>query len=809
MGQSGQNKPKETPKRDQDVSKWKPNDYLNAKKENDPRLLEAVRFIASTKRYAGNEKVTLVLIKLLTAEKPKEEPKKDTAKKNTRQGGPGMGGPGMGESGMGMGPGMGMEGGYGQRNQVPRLKKDAIEAVVLALLTNGTKPAKQALRDVVLGKLKTDDDTVATTACLRALTSDLSPENEAVLFQALTEAEKLRVPDKKSNIRQPGMMPGGYGGEFGGGYGTSGKLSADALRGMTLKLVEPIASGDFRKKLAQYSLVSNKNMTPSAFAAISSMLMKPHPNNVDPQLLLFQSDRPAALIKAKLAGYFTEYSATALGHYLGVYKQKKVTKPTTKHNWGAKTGQAPKKTGWGQPGGNTAGGNTAGGNTAGGNTGWGNSPAPGRTPPAMGEGGPMNPMGEFGGEMGGMRPGYGNSPASAKSTRELMATDPQMPARIAKKLWSPAMTRFIGVHLAQASSLDEAAVLIPLARTMPVDDVRARLHRVMQTHWEGGSRPFLSGVKLPTGGGMGMGPGGMPGGGMGMEGMGHGGMGPGGMPGGGANGQFDKQVCDPGFLVLVKMLPIRLDKTGRGTKKTGRTPQPGRMMGEGGMGGPGMGGPGMGGNGGQSPVADWQKVHESLLYLFCKAFSNAASINRNAPAIGTLPIDLHSDQNVVARYDVKWPESAPKGSDAKLDPVEIHYVRIAETGDPGKVWNAYSRALKTKGRMLQQDRVALLDTVKEGSAPGRKLSVDVLITRQQPGMAAAQPTDRKSKKKPSEPLVIEILTIEMKDPAPPAPKAASDKAAKPGKKSDKDTESEKARRRKELKEKAAAARLKR
>ncbi len=776
MNPMGQNQPSQAPKRAEDVSKWKPTDYIDAKKENDPRLIEAVHNFTKTKKYVGNKKVALVLIKLLTA----EEPQKDAAD-NTRPGGPGMGGPGMG---MESGPR-----GYGSKSQVPRLNRDAIEAVIVALVTNGTKAAKKALRDVVLGTLKTDDDTVATTGALRALVADLSAENEAVLFRALTDAENLRKPDENTTNRQPGMMPGRYGGEFGGGYGGGGKLSADALRQMTLKLVEPFASEDFRLKLASHILDPDMKSTTINF--LSGMLMKPHPDNVEPQLLLFQSDMPDELTKAKLAAFFTEYSGTALGHYLGVYKHKKIRKPI-EYGSGAKPGEEPKQSGWGQPAEKT---------------GWGNTSEPGGAPAGMGEGGLMGPMGGYGG-MGRGGPGYGNSPAATKSTRELMAGDPQMPARIAEKLWSPEMARFIGARLAQASSLDEAGVVIPLARTMPVDDVRARLHRVMQTHWEGGSRPFLSGVKLPAGGGMGRE--GMGYGGMGLGDMGLGGAGYGGMESGPAGGQFNKAVCDPGFLVLVKMLPIRPEKNGRGsrgTKHTGRVNQGGRMD-EAGMGGPGMmgGRPGMGGNGGLSSITDWQKVHENLLYRFCEAFSSAARNNRDAPAVGMLPIELHSDQNVVARYDIKWPPSAPKNSTLKLDPVEIHYVRIAETGDPFKVWKTYSRALKTQGRMLQQDKVALLDTVKEGTAPGRKLSVDVLITRTQPGTAAPQPTDRKSKKKPVEPLVIEILTIEMKDPAPPAPKAASEKADE---KSGKEAEAAKAARLKKLKEKAAAQRLKR
>ena len=732
MNPMGQNQPPQTPKREEDVSKWKPTDYIDAKKENDPRLIEAVRNFTKTKKYVGNKKVALVLIKLLTAEEPKEEPKEDAAT-NTRPGGPGMGRPGMGRPGMGR-PGRtppGMRGGprgHGSKPQVPCLNRETIEAVIVALMANGTKPAKKALRDVVLGTLKTDDDTVATTGALEALVVDRTLENEAVLFRVLTDAENLRKPDEKTTNRQPRMMRGGYRG--------GGKLSADALRKMTLQLVEPVASEDFRKKLAEYSLVSGEKMTPAAFDAISGMLMKPHPDNVDSQLLLFQSERPDELTKAKLAGFFTKYSETALGYYLGVYKQKKLRKPI-KHSWGAKPPEEPKKTGWG------------------------NTPPPGGTPPAIGAGGRMGRRG----------PGYRNAPTTMKSTKELMATDPEMPARIAKKLWSPNMARFVGVRLAQATSLDEAGVVIPLARTMPIDDVRARLHKVMQTHWEGGSRPFLSGVKSTARGGMGRG-------GMGRGGMGRGGMGldsmrTGGMGYGPADGQFDKAVCDPGFLVLVKMLPIRTEKNGRGSRGTKRN---GRVD----KGGPGMGRPGMGGPGGRSPVDDWQTVHEKLLYRFCEAFSSAARINRDAPAVGTLPVVLHSDKNVVARYDVKWPESAPKNSGPKLDPVEIHYVRIAETGDPDKVWKTYSRTLKTEGRMLQKDKVALLDTVKEGSAPGRKLSVDVLITRQQPGKVARQPTDRKSKskKKPGEPLLIEILTIEIKDPAPPASKAASEKDGK-------------------------------
>lgn len=789
MGAPAGEQPKELPKRDDDVSKWKMPDYYNAKKENDRRLQQAIQFIAENEKFKGNEKIAEILIKLLTAEEPKKEENKDS--ENNQPGGPGMGGPGMGGPRMGMeGPMMGRPGGM---EQVARLDPQTIEAVVVALVANGSAPAKKALRDVVLGTLKTDDDTVATKFCLQALAADNSPENEDVLFQAFTEAERLRPADKTDNAQMPGAR-----GFMGEGYGASGKLSADALRQMTLELIELSASENFRSKLAQYSLKAGQNMTAGAFTAISGLLVQSHPNNVASQLLLFQSDAPPPATKAKLASFFTEYSETALAHLLGVLKHKKPFNFASPANimsrpLGTKESEKPK-------------------------AGWGADPAAQDAARSYQERG-MG-MGLEGMNPRGMGMGMGRS-GEKLDVKTLVAADAEMPARIAKNLWSPTVAQVVGAKLAQAGSLEEAGVVIPLARTMPVDDVRARLFRLMQAHWEEGSRWFLAGVLVPDGGGMGgrgMAPGQSQQDYLGLQTAGQGGMGAMGggleagrmgMPGGGMDmgmGEFAKPLCDPGFLLLVKMLPIDEKRAGARVYGNGAAAQRPGAMGED-MPGAGMAGQGSGG----SPVFDWQTVHANLFRHLADAFQAAARSNRDAQPVGTLPIELHNDKDVEVRYDLKWPESAPKNSGQALDPLEVHYIRIAETADPSKVWKTYSRILKTKGRMLQQGNVALLDAVKEGSAPGRKLSIDVAIIRQQPGMAAApQPaTDRRGKKAVGEPLVVEILTVEMKDPSGTAAAATSAPADKKADAAAPDEDAEKAARLKELREKAAAEKLKR
>ena len=713
MGQHSPKKPEPKPKRDDDVSKWKTSDYLNAKKENDRRLLEAVQYVADNEKTVGNEKIASLLVKLLTAEEPEEKEKDDSKKTPKRRG---MAGPGM-EMGMGMGMPQGQP-------QASRLDRQTIETVITALTANDTKPAIKAIQDVVLGTLKTDDDTVATKAALIALAEDESPENEAVLFRALTEPEKLRPEEEGGSPGRGARMMPGMG--MGRGYGASGKLSADELRIMVLEIVEPVASEDFRTKLAAHLL--KPNMPTAVIRTLSDMLIKPHPSNVGPQLLLFQSEAPDMATKAKLAGFFTEYSETALAYLLGVWQHAKTFDFANDKNTGDKKPAKKKQ-----------------------RTGWGRVAAADNRTRAMEPGMGPGPMGGYG------MVGYGNRSNATLDTKQLMASDAEMPGRVVQKLWSPQVAGLIGAQLAQVPSLDEAGLILPLARTMPVDDVRASLYRLMQTHWQLGSRPFLAGVKMPTAGGMGMGMG-MEMGGMPAAGYGRGAMG---MPAAGGNAQFDDKVCDPGFLVLIKMLPIDPKQNGGRKSRGGRPPAPG-------MGMPGA----MNG----SPIADWHNVHDTLLQNFYAAFEAAGRLNRDAQPAGTIPIELHTAENIETRFDLKWPGPDPNKSGKVLDPMEIHYVKISEVADPAKTLKSYSRILKVKPRMVQPNRVALLSKLKDSATPGNKLSLDVLITiEQQAAVAMPQPAGRKSRKSTGQPITVEILTIEMKDPEAALTKATAKK----------------------------------
>lgn len=134
-----------------------------------------------------------------------------------------------------------------------------------------------------------------------------------------------------------------------------------------------------------------------------------------------------------------------------------------------------------------------------------------------------------------------------------------------------------------------------------------------------------------------------------------------------------------------------------------------------------------------------------------------------------LPIELHKGAEVAAHYRVSLPDDiAGRLPGVQVDPLVIHYVCIDETNRPTALLGHYREQLKgAKVRPLEaQGR--WIDYLGPGSQPGRKRSVDVMITLRDPAAAAAAAAAEsdKDKDKPRKPeaLRIEILCVEINQP---------------------------------------------
>jgi hypothetical protein len=155
-------------RRTDEVSQWKPQDYLDAMAEDDPRLLEAI--VAFGKATAGDEKAAELLAQLLAESQGLFASKRQTVVENPDD--------------------------EEEREQV-RINIELGKALVGALAANGTPPARKMLQQVLQGKLKSDfDDRTLTSAALEALAGHLTLEHENVLYVVLTSPAKVRPPNR-------------------------------------------------------------------------------------------------------------------------------------------------------------------------------------------------------------------------------------------------------------------------------------------------------------------------------------------------------------------------------------------------------------------------------------------------------------------------------------------------------------------------------------------------------------------------------------------------------------------------------------
>jgi len=291
--------PEEKPPRPEDVSTWKNEDFYDARKEGDPKLIEAVGFLSQRARGSANVAVNLAeLLKLLPEEEPVEP-------ETTPPGRP---------------PQV-------IRPQSPRANTDLLKALIDALGANGTDQARGFLEQILAGTLPNDDDKTAVDAALATLAQNACPENEAILLRALTAAEQLREAGR-------------------------GEITAEELRTKTLKLVESSASPRFRAELAEYLLAPNTPQTLQPL--VGKFLEAEDPANLDAQLVFYKDEKWTDKIQVPLEEYFTNFSSTALREMMRIPAEAVGKSPRTSPYGGARppTGYPPR----GYPPGTSAGG---------------------------------------------------------------------------------------------------------------------------------------------------------------------------------------------------------------------------------------------------------------------------------------------------------------------------------------------------------------------------------------------------------------------------------------------------------------------
>jgi len=241
-----------------DVSEWRKDQYYQARREGDPRLKDAVKYLGKTfsikrtKDLKRVEQAGTLLTRLLKAEQPKAEGPTGAAAGSSPMPYPGMPmgsmPPGSGSGAMsgssgsmpgaggdpgdlspgstapsGMMPGYSMPYGgmMGAAGQVRPLDPVTIKAIVDALAVNGGTTAKQTIREVLAGTFKSDSDRAATQAALETLVKYPTPESEEVLFKAITTPDLIRPKAK-------GEAKGGVGSllNIAGAMGGQGQAAA-------------------------------------------------------------------------------------------------------------------------------------------------------------------------------------------------------------------------------------------------------------------------------------------------------------------------------------------------------------------------------------------------------------------------------------------------------------------------------------------------------------------------------------------------------------------------------------------------------
>jgi hypothetical protein len=328
-----------------------------------------------------------------------------------------------------------------------------------------------------------------------------------------------------------------------------------------------------------------------------------------------------------------------------------------------------------------------------------------------------------------VQPGIGGGRGVASAGNASNANSADLSFRVAQLLWSEKFGASLIPRLAEGHSLEKQADIVLLAATIPQDPLRVALAKTLRKRWPEG--PAILGT------------------------------------GDSAN----KTVTDPALVVLLKAFPRR------GEAKAGVRPPPARSR-------PGRTPPNGAAAAGKSTLEkkeqaekDWTAFLSKLVSAWCarlqaaarardKAEAEAGTLSANAAARKLPPeFEMAHGAKVVTTYHLVWPAEAPAElAAAKPGPLEVYYLRIEETNKPKKAISYYQRQFQVKNsevRKTDSNKTDWLDNARTLASNNHRRSVDVLVTR-----ADSKSIDTaKDKDNEETDLVVDILTIEIKDPA--------------------------------------------
>jgi len=834
----------------EDIGQWGPEEFKEARKQTHEKLAEAVEALAE--RTAGTPEAdqTAELLIALVRKLPEEErpkPTKPLRPQTSPYGPPGYPGAPGGESAYAESTGMPPEGGYpgsspysgypggypgapGQQQAATALgvlNPDQIRAIVGALGITKSAKADEGFQQILQGKLETDNDRVAQEASLEAMVSHLTPAREDLIFAVLTSPDKFRPFDKQAGPRRqrpgypgapgeysdyygPGMesamdastYPGAYPGYPGGpgaGQASQKPMSAQELQEKAFELIAPVASPEFRLRLATY--VASPKTPQEDFDLFAPYLLEYEPRNILAQVALyFSSGSDPELMKSVedfLIGYSSQAMAAALGIPHDVIESTSLMLSRRSRTLASRPGQP----------------------RAGYPEGYGYMEAPGdsSTMPtgvspedyaaARGGGRPdrrpsMPPGGrpstgrpsrfgspEISMTPGGPTPGRSSrgQPTPLEQFQSVLRLDPELPLRLAPRLWSPQVTTFIEQQLAQGRSLNDRAAIVLYASTIPLDTTRKSVYRFLQQTWQDGPGALEEA------------------------------------------GLLDDVVTDPAFAVVLKTLPRSLPKagpaapTGPVRPSLSRLRQRQRMPGQPGQPGsypgapgqmrrpgfpeevasvpPGAMEPGMLPGGGVMPggpggdrtrsrvipglenaeprvraSAEWLYVHHDLLYLISDRLYEAArggtfgggfSLSPTEPqgAEQTI-IEMPPNAQVLAKYELDWSRVAQeKLAGLPADTLRVRYWRLEDPSTVRTLTGFFRRKLPSV-EVRELEGVTWLEVFEDVPDSGVKRSIDILIETGESGQGGefslgAGPS--RAGTTSGVPLRVDILCIEVKN----------------------------------------------
>jgi hypothetical protein len=168
-------------------------------------------------------------------------------------------------------------------------EETVVAAIITSLGANSTAVARTALKQLLLGELKTSlPEATVTGMAAQAILKKPTPDEQAMLLAAVGNPALLR----------PGAT-------------ADPNLSAQLLAAIDTK-----ASSEVRVALAD--LAGRKNTSSEQRKAIVALLSKPVPVNLAAQARLFRSSKTDKATKLEFEKQFATYSAATVDHLLGL-----------------------------------------------------------------------------------------------------------------------------------------------------------------------------------------------------------------------------------------------------------------------------------------------------------------------------------------------------------------------------------------------------------------------------------------------------------------------------------------------------------